>query len=108
MELSHLYLSFSLDLIPVVLAIVALQRLYTVSAVTTTLQLARASCIMLVLCQLTWIHSYLMHFPLINSLVDNIWALFNSIVMLMILSLVRQHNANSGGAGSHREESNRG
>ncbi|ASJ79183.1 hypothetical protein P26059A_0031 [Curvibacter phage P26059A] len=63
---------------------------------------------MLVLCQLTWIHSYLMHFPLINSLVDNIWSLFNSIVMLMILSLVRQHNTNTDGIGSHRDDSNRG
>jgi hypothetical protein len=95
MELSHLYLSFSLDVIPVVLAIVALQRLYTLDKMTTTLQLARASCIMLVLCQLTWIHSYLMHFPLINSLVDNIWAIFNSIVMIMILSIVKQNRVES-------------
>lgn len=89
MDLSHFQFSFILDIIPVFLALLALKNLYSVDQQHVILYLARAVCILLIVCQLTWIHSYLNNFPLINSLIDNLWTVFNSVVMILVLSVTR-------------------
>lgn len=77
--------SFILDTIPVILAVIALVKLYQLDVHNITVSLSRISCILLIICQVTWIHSYINHFPLINSLIDNLWTVFNSVVMILIL-----------------------
>lgn len=90
MDLSDIKFSFLLDIVPLVLAIYALLRLYTVTKQTVVVFLARVISVLLILCQVTWIHSYLNHFELVTSFIDSLWSVFNAVVMILILVVTEQ------------------
>lgn len=108
MDLSYFQFSFILDTIPVILALWALKGLYGVDQQIGMLYIARTACVLLIICQLTWIHSYLNHFPLINSLIDNLWTVFNSVVMILILLLSDYLKISRGRRSTDRKPTDRG
>jgi len=108
MDFSILQFSFILDTIPVFLALVALKGLYGVNQQHKILYLARTACVLLIICQITWIHSYLNNFAMINSLVDNLWTVFNSIVMVMIVFLSDYLKVSRGRRSTDRTSIDRG
>jgi hypothetical protein len=84
-------------MIPVGLACYALVRLYTIKQQSTVIYLCKISSILLILCQMTWIHSYLNGFALVTSFIDNLWSLFNSVVMILVL-IITERESNQGNA----------
>lgn len=99
-------LSFFLDAIPVALAVYALFKLHTLNDASALSTLSKLTCLLLIVCQLTWIHSYLNQFPLINSLVDNLWTIFNSIVMLVIINVTTLLGKQGSNRGSNHDRVN--
>lgn len=98
--------SFLLDAIPVALAVYAIFKLNKLNDISAISTLSKAVCLLLIVCQLTWIHSYLNQFPLINSLVDNLWTIFNSVVMLLIINLSTLLGKQSSNRGVQHDRSN--
>lgn len=98
MDLSFISIPFMLDMLPVGLACYALIRLQQVKQATAVIYLAKASSILLIICQFTWIHSYLNGFQLVTSFIDSLWSVFNSVVMILVLLVaekeVQQGNCN--------------
>ncbi len=90
MDLSDIKFSFILDLVPLVLAVYALIRLYSINKQTVVVFLARAISVLLILCQVTWIHSYLNHFELVTSFIDSLWSVFNATVMILVLVITER------------------
>lgn len=86
-------LSFYFDMIPVLLAGYVLFRVSKIQKVDWSIQLARLSSVLLILCQTTWIKSYLSGFDLVTRAVDSLWTVFNIVVMLFILTIVKQKEA---------------
>lgn len=85
MDLSLITFAFVLDMLPVGLACFALLRLTKVKKQSLITMLAKASSVLLLICQFTWIHSYLNGFNLVTSFMDSLWSVFNSVVMTLIL-----------------------
>ena len=81
--------SFYFDMIPVVLAIIALYKLSFVRR-NLIIVLLKLAAIILIICQTTWIHSYLNNYSMIESLMDNLWTVFNSIVMIVAILISNQ------------------
>lgn len=77
-------LSFTFDLVPIILAVIAIVMLRDCIN-TSEIKLARACAILLIICQSTWMQSYLIEFSLLNSIVDRIWTIFNSLAMILIV-----------------------
>lgn len=82
-------LSLYFDMIPVILAAYAIYRLSFVRR-TAIVMLSKVAALVLIVCQTTWIHSYLNHFAMITSMMDNLWTVFNTLVMVIILLIARQ------------------
>lgn len=87
--------SFYLDLIPVFLAVFVLLRIQILSVKDTVVKLARLSAALLIICQTTWIQSYLRGFDLVASAMDSLWTVFNTVVMILILFVIRQKEGKS-------------
>lgn len=87
--------SFYIDIIPVILAVIVLIRIQTLSVKDTVIKLARLSAVLLIICQTTWIQSYLKGFDLVASAMDSLWTVFNTIVMFLILFVIRQKEGKS-------------
>lgn len=81
--------NFYFDFIPVALAVLALYNLSFVRR-NLIIVLLKLSAVLLIICQTTWIHSYLNNFSMITSLMDNLWTVFNSLVMIVALLIARE------------------
>ncbi len=92
--LQFMNFKFLLDMLPVGLACYALIKLYKVKHNSLLIVLSKSSAVLLIICQLSWIHSYLNHFSLVTSFFDNVWSIFNSIVMLMVLVVAEKESKN--------------
>jgi hypothetical protein len=81
-------LSFYFDMIPVLLAVYAL---YLLSGTQSSLinLLSKFSAITLIICQTTWIHSYINKFVMLNTFMDYIWTVFNTLTMLLIVAIAK-------------------
>lgn len=78
-------LGLFLDIIPVTLAVYALFKLSYIKNNDTDILLSRIAACLLILCQLTWIQSYLNQFDIIQSFIDKLWAIFNTVVMILVI-----------------------
>lgn len=78
-----------IDLIPVILAGIALFRFQQVRHRSPELYLTASIAILLIVCQSSWIFSYILNKPLVTTSVDYLWTLFNSIVMILMIRIIR-------------------
>lgn len=83
-------ISILFDLVPIALAFVAILALRD-CANTTEIKLSRAAAIILIICQSTWMHSYMNDFPVVLSVIDKLWTVFNSLAMILILVIASQY-----------------
>jgi hypothetical protein len=81
-----------IDLIPVLMAGYALILLSRTRSFTTEVLLARVTAILLIICQLTWIQSYLNSFDIGTTIADRMWAVFNGCVMMMAILIARRNS----------------
>ena len=80
------------DLIPVLMAGYALILLSRTRFFTAEVLLAKITAILLIMCQLTWIQSYLNSFDMGTTIADRLWGVFNSCVMLMAIMVAKRNS----------------
>ena len=78
--------SVMFDLIPVFMAGYALYILQGTCNSTETV-VSKIAAVLLIICQSTWIHAYTNDFPLVQSAMDHLWTVFNSVVMLLVIMI---------------------
>lgn len=78
-----------IDAIPAILAGIALFRFQQVSHRSPELYLAASAAALLIICQSSWIFSYIVNKPLVTTSVDYLWSAFNAIVMILAIRIIR-------------------
>ena len=84
--------NFFIDLVPVVLAGIGLYQLQLAEIKSPRLYLAAVSAILLIVCQSSWIFSYVIDKPMVTSSIDFLWTLFNACVMCLAILTIRDHH----------------
>lgn len=84
-------IGFYFDLVPVVIAIYALYRLNFIRR-TAIIWLSKLAAILLIVCQTTWIHAYLNEFSIVNTVIDHLWTVFNTIVMIILVLISKKED----------------
>jgi hypothetical protein len=79
-----------LDLIPVLLAIYALYLLSGIDSIH-EVYFAKITAILLIICQTTWIHSYMFDIQSIKSVIDVFWTIFNTSAMVLAILVALNH-----------------
>ena len=87
--MNQVQLNFYFDAIPVILAIIVVYKLSFVRR-TMLIMLCKLAALLLIICQTTWIHSYLNNFPMVLSIMENLWTVFNTLVMTIFLLIAEQ------------------
>ena len=75
-------LSLLFEFIPVILAIVAIPQLAINGARNYATRFAIAACVLLIIAQTGWIQSFLTHTPIMMTLFDKLWTVFNTVVVI--------------------------
>lgn len=84
------WISILLDFIPMGMAIYAILKLQTSKSNSET-TIAMSAAILLLVCQSTWMHSYLNGFDMVTSIMDKLWSIFNSVCMILVIIVANRN-----------------
>ena len=83
-------LSFYFDLIPIALACYVLIKISMLPCKSPIILLSALLAIVFIICQSAWIFSYIQGFELVVSSLDLLWTVFNGLVMILILLIIKE------------------
>lgn len=78
------------DIVPMIIAGYAIFALASSRTNTETI-IARMCAVLLIICQSTWIHSYLNNFKIVESFADSLWTLFNTVAMILAIIVAHRN-----------------
>ena len=82
-------ISVIFDAIPIILAVIGIYQFQFLVLRSRIEYLAVICAILLIICQSSWIISYILEKSIVLTIVDKLWSVFNVIAMILVIYIIQ-------------------